>query len=149
MKVEEKGAVPSVAVENSISNSAPHTAPAGAEPADEKQVEELARVMCSFSANASCRECSDACFFKDYAKKAIEKGWRKQSEGECKTDNVKIYPYCVISKDGDVYQLLAEEFKHDSGGFAFYIGKQKVAWFDYGIVKALFIINGGRNEGSN
>ena len=52
----------------------------GAIPSEEKEVEELARAMCSFSKNTLCRECSDACFYKDYAKRAIDKGWRKQSE---------------------------------------------------------------------
>lgn len=53
----------------------------GAIPSEEKEVEELARAMCSFSKNTLCRECSDACFYKDFAKRAIDKGWRKQSEG--------------------------------------------------------------------
>ena len=51
----------------------------------------------------------------------------------------KINLFCVVSQDGDTYRFSAEEFKHDSGGFAFYIGKQKVAWFDYQIVKAIYI----------
>ena len=50
----------------------------GAISSEEKEVEELARAMCSFSKNTLCRECSDACFYKDYAKRAIDKGWRKQ-----------------------------------------------------------------------
>ena len=54
---------------------------------------------------------------------------------------VEIYPFKVISHDGDIYTLMAECFKHDAGGFAFYIGKQKVAWFDMGIVKAVSIMN--------
>ena len=62
------------------------------------------------------------------------------------TDIVEIFPYKVISHDGDIYTLMAECFKHDAGGFAFYIGKQKVAWFDMGIVKAVSMIN---MEGAN
>lgn len=52
----------------------------GAIPSEEKEVEELARAMCPFSKDSLCRECSDACFYKDYAKRAIDKGYRKQSE---------------------------------------------------------------------
>lgn len=64
------------------------------------------------------------------------------------TDTAEISLYKVISKDGDIYTLMAEYFKHDCGGFAFYINKQKVAWFDFEIVKAVFVINaeGTRNE---
>lgn len=47
---------------------------------EEKQIEEMARAMCSFSASVICRECSDSCYFKDYAKKLVEKGYRKASE---------------------------------------------------------------------
>ena len=54
----------------------------GAIPSEEKEVEELARAMCPYSKDSLCRECSEACFYKDYAKRAIDKGWRKQSEGE-------------------------------------------------------------------
>lgn len=66
--IEKKGAIPSEVVENGVS--------------EEKEVEELARAMCPYSKGSLCRECSDACFYKDYAKKAIDKGWRKQSKGE-------------------------------------------------------------------
>ena len=52
----------------------------GSVPSEEKEVEELARAMCPYSKDSLCRECSDACFYKDYAKRAIDKGWRKQSE---------------------------------------------------------------------
>lgn len=63
------------------------------------------------------------------------------------TDTIEISPYKVISHDGDIYTLMAECFKHDAGGFAFYIGKQKVAWFDMQIVKAVSIMNTeGQNE---
>ena len=51
-----------------------------------------------------------------------------------------IYQYQVTSYDGDTYKFCAECFKHDAGGFAFYIGKQKVAWFDYKTVKAICTI---------
>ena len=54
----------------------------GAIPSEEKEVEELARAMCPYSKGSLCRECSEACFYKDYAKRAIDKGWRKQSEGK-------------------------------------------------------------------
>ena len=36
-----------------------------------------------------------------------------------------ICPYQVTSHEGDIYRLFAEFFKHDSGGFAFYIGNKK------------------------
>lgn len=78
---EKKGAIPSEAIENGVSHSLIHPAAAGAGLSGEKEVEDLARAMCSFSKNTLCRECSDACFYKDYAKRAIDKGWRKQSEG--------------------------------------------------------------------
>lgn len=52
---------------------------------------------------------------------------------------VEIYPFKVISRDGDVYTLMAECFRSETGGFAFYIGKQKVAWFESGIVKVISI----------
>ena len=48
----------------------------------EKQIEEMARAMCPFSKNTLCRECSDECFYKDYAERAYNAGYRKQSEGE-------------------------------------------------------------------
>lgn len=54
---------------------------------------------------------------------------------------IGLSPYLVASHGGDTYTFLAEEFKHDAGGFAFFIGKQKVAWFDMSIVKAIHIIN--------
>ena len=56
----------------------------GSVPSEEKEVEELARAMCPYSKDSLCRECSDACFYKDYAKRAIDKGWCKQSEGKWK-----------------------------------------------------------------
>lgn len=45
----------------------------------EKQIEEMARAMCSFSKNTLCRECSDECFYKDYAERAYNAGYRKQA----------------------------------------------------------------------
>lgn len=51
----------------------------------EKQIEEMARAMCPFSKNTLCRECSDECFYKDYAEKAYNADYRKQSE-----DNVEV-----------------------------------------------------------
>ena len=59
----------------------------------EKQIEEMARAMCSFSKNTLCRECSDECFYKDYAERAYNAGYRKQSEGEWITDE-KGYVTC-------------------------------------------------------
>ena len=80
--IEKKGAIPSEVVEKS---STLHTAsftphPRGSGLSGEKEIEELARAMCPFSNDSLCRECSEACFYKDYAKRAIDKGWRKQSE---------------------------------------------------------------------
>ena len=46
----------------------------------EKQIEEMARAMCPFSKNTLCRECSDECFYKDYAERAHNAGYRKQGE---------------------------------------------------------------------
>ena len=82
MKDEEKGAIPSEAIENEVSHSLIHPVAAGTGLSEEKEVEDLARAMCTYSKDSLCRECSDACFYKDYAKRAIDKGWRKQSEGE-------------------------------------------------------------------
>ena len=45
-----------------------------------KQVEELARALCNFSANTICPDCADDCFFKEYARRAVAKGWCRQSE---------------------------------------------------------------------
>ena len=45
-----------------------------------KQIEEMARAMCPFSKNTLCRECSDECFYKDYAERAYNAGYRKTSE---------------------------------------------------------------------
>ena len=65
----------------------------------EKQIEEMARAMCPYSKDSLCRECSDACFYKDYAKRAIDKGWRKQSENivelPCKVGDMV---YCIEHK---------------------------------------------------
>jgi hypothetical protein len=47
---------------------------------EEKQIEEMARSMCPYSKNTLCRECSDACFYKDYAERAFNAGYLKQSE---------------------------------------------------------------------
>jgi hypothetical protein len=55
-------------------------------------------------------------------------------------DGPLVFPYQVTSHEGDIYRVFAEFFKQDSGGFAFYIGNKKVAWFDYKIVKAIFIL---------
>ena len=50
----------------------------------EKQIEEMARAMCPFSKNTLCRECSDECFYKDYAERAYNAGYRK---GEANSSN--------------------------------------------------------------
>ena len=71
-------------VENSTSLPQSQFPPAGAAAvlSTEKQIEELARAMCRLSGNLKCSECSEHCFFKDYAKKAFNSGWRKQVSGE-------------------------------------------------------------------
>ena len=58
-------------------------------------------------------------------------------------EKVAIYPFKVISNDGDVYKLLAERFEYEVEGFAFYIGKKKVSWFKFGIVKVISIADEG------
>ena len=71
----------------------------GAIPSGEKEVEELARAMCPYSKDSLCRECSEACFYKDYAKRAIDKGWRKQSEGEwISKDGFQVCSNCDATK---------------------------------------------------
>ena len=84
MMLDEKmeGALPSEPMENGVSHRLIHPAPAGAVLSEEKAVEELARSMCPYSKDSICRECSDECFYKDYAKRAVCAGWHKQSEGE-------------------------------------------------------------------
>ena len=79
-----EGALPSGNVENSdeFTHNPIHPAAAGAVLSEEKAVEELARAMCPYSKGSICRECSDECFYKDYAKRAVCAGWHKQSEGE-------------------------------------------------------------------
>ena len=48
----------------------------------EKQIEEMARAMCCFSEELACSDCSNYCFFKDYAERVYNAGYRKQSEGK-------------------------------------------------------------------
>lgn len=48
----------------------------------EKKIEEMARAMCCFSEELACSDCSNYCFFKDYAERAYNAGYRKQEEGE-------------------------------------------------------------------
>lgn len=48
----------------------------------EKKIEEMARAMCCFSEELACSDCSNYCFFKDYAERVYNAGYRKQSEGE-------------------------------------------------------------------
>ena len=50
------------------------------DPSVEKQIEELARSFCGFSATLKCSECSYECYQKEYAKKAFEAGYRKASD---------------------------------------------------------------------
>ena len=50
------------------------------DPNVEKQIEELARSFCGFSATLKCSECSYECHQKEYARKAFEAGYRLASE---------------------------------------------------------------------
>lgn len=43
----------------------------------EKQIEEMARAMCCFSEELACSDCSNYCFFKDYAERVYNAGYRK------------------------------------------------------------------------
>ena len=84
--IEKKGAIPSEVVEKSATlhtaSFTPH--PQGSGLSEEKQIEDMARAMCRLSNNLKCGECSEHCFFKDYAKKAFDKGYRSPSEGRWK-----------------------------------------------------------------
>lgn len=59
----------------------------------EKQIEEMARAMCCFSEELACSECSEHCFYKDYAERAYNADYRKQIEAEWITDE-KGYVTC-------------------------------------------------------
>lgn len=49
---------------------------------EEKQIEEIARDMCSLSSNLKCCECSDDCQFKYFAKRLYDKDYSKHNELE-------------------------------------------------------------------
>jgi hypothetical protein len=50
------------------------------DPNVKKQIEEMARSFCGFSKTLKCSECSYECYQKEYARKAIEAGYRKSSD---------------------------------------------------------------------
>ena len=83
-----EGALPSEPMENGVSHRIIHPAGAAAKLSEEKEIEELARAMCPYSKDSICRECSDECFYKDYAKRAVCAGWHKQSEGEWEASDI-------------------------------------------------------------
>ena len=58
----------------------------------------------------------------------------------------EIYPFKVFCLNGDVFSFMAESFKREADGFAFYIGKKKVAWIEFGIVKVILLNEGGTYE---
>lgn len=79
-----------------------------------KQVEELARALCNFSANTICPDCADDCFFKEYARRAVAKGWCRQSENvielPCKVgDKVYYIPFGKTIEECIVHAVEYEE----------------------------------------
>ena len=46
----------------------------------EKQIEEMAKQMCGAINNSCIHDCTPACGAREYAKRCIEAGYRKQSE---------------------------------------------------------------------
>ena len=60
----------------------------------EKQIEEMARELCPLAVDKECKDCvfekrSITCNPKTYAKRSINAGYRKQSEGEWETISLK------------------------------------------------------------
>lgn len=70
-----------------------------------KKVKELARALCNFSANTICPDCADDCFFKEYARRAVAKGWCRQSEWISVEERLpeRTGKYLVFTYNGRLY----------------------------------------------
>lgn len=75
------------------------------------EIEEMARDMCTFSQISKCCECSEECFYKEYAKRLYAKSYRRVERGEWKRNKKELgvdraEAECSICGREVVYQVI-------------------------------------------